>query len=462
MLRVAFALSVLAVLVVGVCAPASAGVTTATLAAAGSTSYTGPCPTMMAFNGTVTGTPGTKFTLSFNRFVNGVQQVVTTGVITLPASGNISANDNMSIASSTTASTFDQIWVHGISGGQPDVYSNKVNVTVTCAIPPTPAPPVTPPTNFKTTTDPGVCGDHVAPLFGALICGAALKDGDLIVVWDYPDPSKVDGFHIYNTTGGGHTQIDSQSGMTGKALKIKAADAKSMCFAVRAYKGASESADSNSTCTPIVGLVNYSTVNLPMNGFHYNWHLSHEWESASYCFYTSGLGPSFAPSGTQILVGFENHWDPGTNPFPCWEKIDLAYRTAIKFDMGPLSGKKLWNATLTFTNQKTNATAAAPATCLSEIMYGVSDWSGATDLIQGDSYLDLPTGTNVNVSNPTVHISNSTSYQIDVTDAVRGWLNGSRPNFGFVFRGPREDYVKDNGQCGSFYGNIKLQVEYFG
>jgi hypothetical protein len=460
MFRAALVVSILTLLVGGLCAPAAAGVTSATLAASSSTSYSGLCPTTMSFNGTVTGTAGTKFTLAFNRFINGVQQVADKGPFTLPASGTMSISDSISIAASTSGATFDQIWVHGISPAQPDVYSNKVDFTAVCASPPG---PLAAPTNFKTTTDPGVCGDHVAPLFGALICGAALKDGDLIVVWDYADPSKVDGFRIFNTTGGAHTQIDTQSGMTGKALKIKAADAKSMCFVVRAYKGAIESTDSNSTCTPAIGLVNYTTVKLPINGYRSVNHYSHEYVNATYCFYTRGLGPSFSPSGQQLLVGFEDFWDAGTNPFPCYEKIDHAYRTAIKFDMGPLAGKKIWSATLSFTNQKTVATIAAPpATCLSQIMYGIGDWSGAQNLISGDPYLDLPTGTNVNVSNAKVHIANSTSFQIDVTDSVRAWLDGSRPNFGFVFRGPRENYARDNDQCGSFYGNVSLAVEYFG
>jgi len=205
MFRAVIVVSVLTLLVAGLCAPASAGVTAATLAATSSTSYAGLCPTTMGFNGSVTGTPGTKFTLAFNRFINSVQQVVDKGPFTLPASGNITISDSISIGASTSGSTFDQIWVHGIAPSQADVYSNTVKFSVVCGTPPTPPPPVTAPTNFKTTTDPAVCGDHVAPLFGALICGAALKDGDLIVVWDYPDPSKVDGFRIYNTTGGGHT-----------------------------------------------------------------------------------------------------------------------------------------------------------------------------------------------------------------------------------------------------------------
>lgn len=463
MLRTAIAVSVLTLLVAGLWAPASASVTGATLAASSSTSYVGPCPTTVSFTGSVTGTPGTQFTLSLNRFVDSVQQISNKGIMTVPASGSVSVSDSILIASSTSGQTFDQIWVHGISGGQSDVYSNKVNFSVTCAVPPTPPPPITAPTNFKATTDPGVCGDHVAPLFGALICGAALKDGDLVVVWDYPDPSTIDGFRIYNTTGGGHTQIDTQSGMTGKALKIKAADAKNMCFAVAAYKGSTQSADSNQYCTGAIGLTNIITINLPMNGYREVYHYSHEWENATYCFYTRGLGPSFSPSGSQILVGFEDFWDPGTDPFPCWEKIDHAYRTAIKFDMGPLAGKKIWSATLSFTNQQTVATMfGPPATCLTEMMYGTGDWSSAKDLIDGESYLDFPIGTGVNVNNSKVHISNSNSYKIDVSDAVRAWVTGSRPNFGFVFRGPRENYAKDNDKCGSFFGNVTLAVEVFG
>ena len=456
-MRLVLAISFACVLLAGVCMPAQAGITGATLSAP-STAYTGSCPTTMSFNGTVTGTPGTKFTFTFNRFIDGAQQLADKGPQTMPATGSLSFSDGVSISASTTAPTFDQIWVHGITG-QSDVYSAKVNFSVVCATPP---PAISAPTNFKTTTDPGVCGDHVAPVFGSLICGAALKDGDLIVVWDYANPGSVDGFNIYNTTGGAHTKIDTQSGMTGKALKIKAADAKSMCFVVTAVKGGKESSDSNSTCTPALGLVTYTHVTLPINGYRSVYHYSHYYSTATYCFYTRGLGPSFSASGQQLLVGFEDFWDSGTEPFPCYEKIDHAYRTAMKWDLGALSGKKIWKATLSFTNQKTVASVTAPATCLSEILYGTSDWTSATDLMSGDSYRDLPTGTGVNVNNASVKITNSTSYELDVTDVVRAWLDGSRPNWGFVFRGAREDYAKDNDQCGSFYGNVTLGVDYFG
>jgi len=458
-LRIALIFAVLAALVVGLRSPAAAGITSASLTATSPTTYTGPCPTTVSFHGTVTGTSGTTFSLGFNRYISGAQQIADQGSQIIPAGGTFSINDSVPISASATASTFDQIWVHGIKGGQPDVYSNKVNFSVTCGAPPPPAPAA--PTNLKTTTNPGVCGDHVAPLFGGLICGAALSEGDLVLVWDYPDVNTVDGFRIYQVSGGTHTLVDHQSGMTGKALSIKAANAKNLCYVVRAYKGSSESADSNSTCTPTIGIVNFSTIKLPMNGYRYNFHFSHEWFDSTFCLYTRGLGPSFAPSGQQILVGFENFWDAGTQPVACYEKIDHAYRTAIKFDMGPLAGKSIWKATLSFMNQKTNANAAAPATCLSEMMYGINDWSGSTDLIQGESYRDFPTGTNVNVNNPSVKIANSTNYQIDVSDAVRAWVLGSRPNFGFVFRGPNEGYARNNDQCGSFFGNVSLSVQVF-
>ncbi len=461
-LRVAIALSALVLLVSGVATPAAANISSATLASP-STSYSGPCPTTMSFNGSVAGAAGTKFTVAFNRYLNGVQQVVDKGPFTMPAGGSVSVSDSISVAATTSGSTFDQIWVHGISAGQPDVYSNKVNFSVTCGPVPTPVPAgPAPPTNLKATTDPAVCGDHVAPLFGALICGAALKDGDLILVWDYPDAGSVDGFHIYQLNGSTHTLVDKQSGMTGKALSVKAADAKSLCYVVRAYKGSTESADSNSTCTPTIGLVTHVHTNLPISALKYVYHFSHYYSTATYCFYTGGLGGHELDyvSGN-LLVGYVNSWDPGTDPFPCYEKIDHAYRSAVKFDLAPLAGKKLWKAVLTFTTTKSWAAVGTPATCATEMMYGIGDWTGAKDLIPGDSYQVFPTGAHVNVSNPSVHIVNSTTFSIDVTDAVRAWLDGSRPNWGFVFRGAREDYAKDNDVCTSLYGNVALGVDYF-
>jgi hypothetical protein len=113
-------------------APASAAITSS-LSTTSPNPNSGPCPVTMNFTGSINGTAGTVFTYSFNRFVNSVQQVVNGGTMTMPSSGTIAVNDSIPIASSASGNTFDQVWVHNISGGQPDVYSNKVNFTVNCA-----------------------------------------------------------------------------------------------------------------------------------------------------------------------------------------------------------------------------------------------------------------------------------------------------------------------------------------
>jgi hypothetical protein len=126
-----------AVVAVSIAHPAKASITGATISTT-QPSYSGTCPVTIAFTGSVTGTPGTAFTYSFNRFVNGVQQVVAGGTVTL-SSGSYAVNDSIPISATTSAKTFDQIWVHNISGGQTDVYSNQANFSVTCGGP-TPNP----------------------------------------------------------------------------------------------------------------------------------------------------------------------------------------------------------------------------------------------------------------------------------------------------------------------------------
>ncbi len=92
----------------GLSRPSDAAVT-ASLSLVGSTPISAKCPLNVQFTGTIAGTPGTIFTYSFNRYVNGKQNVVNGGTMTMPGSGSIAVNDSIPISASTTGSTFDQI-----------------------------------------------------------------------------------------------------------------------------------------------------------------------------------------------------------------------------------------------------------------------------------------------------------------------------------------------------------------
>jgi hypothetical protein len=111
--------------------PAQAAVT-ASISINGPANYTGLCPTTMSFSGTISGAPGTQVTYSWNRFINSSQQVASGATVTLGASP-YAVSDSIKLIANASGTTFDQLWVHNISGGQPDVYSNKVTFSVTCA-----------------------------------------------------------------------------------------------------------------------------------------------------------------------------------------------------------------------------------------------------------------------------------------------------------------------------------------
>src|SRR6202049_3782358 len=122
MAKTLVALAVFTLLVAAVRTPAAASITSASVSGP---SFSGPCPTTMVFKGTVTGTPGTTFKLSFNRLIKGVQQLADESSASIPACVSLAVSDSFVIVKNASGSTFDQIWVHGISGGQSDVYSNK-------------------------------------------------------------------------------------------------------------------------------------------------------------------------------------------------------------------------------------------------------------------------------------------------------------------------------------------------
>src|ERR1700687_4275443 len=99
-MRVTLSFVAVVVAAVALAAPAQAAVTAAITAT--TPSYAGACPTTMAFTGSISGPPGTAFQYSFNRYVNGIQQVQNVGAATMPASGTLAVSDSFSVASTST------------------------------------------------------------------------------------------------------------------------------------------------------------------------------------------------------------------------------------------------------------------------------------------------------------------------------------------------------------------------
>ncbi len=453
---------------------------TASLTLAGPSSING-CPATLMFSGSINGTPGTVFTYSFNRFVSNVQQVVNGGTLTIPPGGSWPVHDNFSIASSTSPSTYDQIWVHNISGGQPDVYSNEVSFAVACGTPPT-AQPATPfPTPFATipprpnappipgslnsTNDSQVCVAH-AGFAGGLACTAGFGNGMLALIWNAPNACAtcIDGYNVYRTDGGQHTFIYKQN--NGKDVTLALVDKPSdgfagKCYAVTAYSGGAESAVSSPYC--VSGPVDTAAVR------NFNITSPNAVRPVYHAYHFTGVGPGcgLGTNGTGpdpgLAVGFFHDYSSSIG-ITCWEDT-VVQQTAVNFELG--------SAGILLRNPKTSVKSAILAfnrisndngQCIGAVNLPTGDWSTATDLIPNTKYrTGIPWNANgTTVFTPTVKISGSI-YNIDVTSAINNFAKGIWPDHGFLLIGGNEDEsgFHDNHSCLSQFGNFSLSIQVF-
>lgn len=453
--------------------PANAAITAATITVTGPSSYTGSCPHTVQFTGTINGTPGTVFTVSFNRFVNGMQHIVTLAPVTMPANGVEPVSDSISIASSTSGTTFDQIWVHNISGGQADVYSNKANFTVNCGPPPTPIPtgipklPPPAPNSLTNTTDPPTCTTH-AGIGGGLACYAGIPKGMLALIWSWSPGACsdcIDGYNVYRVDGGQHTRVTQQNAKldSGLVATLAVLDKPSdgfngKCYVVTAYYQGLESNDSNYFCPggyaggPIVESFTLQPSAVRSVYHHYSY---------------TGFGPGCGLSNTGTgppngdHVGFIHSYVSASG-FTCGEDT-FVYQTAVNFNLG--------GAGIILRNSKASVQSArllfrrvdgGTVNCMAGVHLPTGDWSNAQDLIPNNDFISgIPWGTNTDINTGTVKIANGND-SIDVATAISNWAKGVwSSDYGFVLIGGNEDTsgFHDNNSCDSQVGSFVLSLQ---
>ena len=486
---VAFAIVVsLVVAIMAAATNAAAAAITSTQLTAAAPAFSGSCPVTMTFTGKITGAPGTTFRYGFNRVTNGVQQVQDMGATSIPAGGTLPVNDSFSINATTGANTFDQIYVHNIPG-QPDVYSNKANYSVTCAPggpPPNPAGGltgmhrgsglVTPddlahnpaaPTNITTSNDPLACNQHMAnPFIAGLLC-QPLASGGLFILWNWQPhtsctacPQDVDGFRVYETDTIGlsaHRVTETSEGAaaTVSVLSSPAGGFNGKCYAVSAYKGNQESTLGQRTCIGSAPRIGTVTATLKP---------SHMRESMQ--IKAAGTGilepldplPYYCTGGIEhggssyLTIGFQfESSEHFTGDLYC-NKIQ---RGGVMFDLGSLVGRPLQRAVLRLHVHYSSVGPLndpyrryASTSCVAELGVGKPGWWSSGGWIEAADWIGNPQRSGPNVN-------------IDVTGVVRNWMNGADNN-GFVLRGPSEDLgAFTNDTCFTFFDDETLTVEHF-
>ncbi len=175
--------------------------------------------------------------------------------------------------------------------------------------------------------------------------------------------------------------------------------------------------------------------------------------SMGYCLSAGHPPPTaFSPGAGRVMVGFDDFFDPGSDPFPCDDIRAVNFRAGLLFDVSQFDS--LVTADLLFdtvdsiirTGGETIGTST-PKSHATELGVGTQAFTTA---LPYDNEASLPAGPNMNIG---------------VSGQVKDWVDGTRPNFGFVLSGPRgpiskSNPPKDNDAKVSWYSNFRLRVTY--
>ena len=175
--------------------------------------------------------------------------------------------------------------------------------------------------------------------------------------------------------------------------------------------------------------------------------------SMGVCFSQGSPPPSpFSPGSGQILVGFDDFFEPGTDPFPCNDIRVANFRGGVKFDLSRF--KVITTASLRFNAQRSvsrqngeTTSQSPPASVATRLGLSTGPFTSA---MPDDDEVTLPSTPNIDIG---------------VTSQVRHWMDNDHPNHGFVIWGPREppshsSPPEDNNAKLTWYGDIVLRVLY--
>lgn len=314
------------------------------------------------------------------------------------------------------------------------------------------------PTGLSYTTDGTKCGSILGPII-SLAC-AGLSNGGVLLYWAWASCKDancvqgIDGFHVYHRIGGasGLTEHTNRVAAPVKTVDNPAQDYTVLdsarpgdCFQVTAYKGSAESDASATLCLPNDLSRGGSTISLAP--------ATNEIRSAHQgLIYDTGASLAVGDVPMQdeelgkIHVGYSYNTDKGVTD----SAINNLYRGAFAFDLGALQGKAITSATLHLHVVSTELGMPQQpnynTSCARHLGLGTDQWWYATGWIGGDFNWDLS--------------SHGPDIQIDVTDAVRGWVQLGKENDGFVLKGADENimaFTEDS--CESYY-DVSLDVTY--
>lgn len=170
------------------------------------------------------------------------------------------------------------------------------------------------------------------------------------------------------------------------------------------------------------------------------------------CSAESGVVPAnslkkFSKPFPAPFVGWGDSYDPGTQPFPCWEWVSTYSRGYIKFNVGTLIDlEEITSASLSWTTKRVKGGTQDKA-CLKNLYEATGPWvRGNTPAIPLVNNLDTTA----------VH-----GGYYGVVNQVKKWIKNPDQNFGFMIEPSRLNTVAEsNSDCIDSLQDIKLVVKW--
>jgi hypothetical protein len=184
------------------------------------------------------------------------------------------------------------------------------------------------------------------------------------------------------------------------------------------------------------------------------WHTKHneaDWACGTACFPTHGTScnPGLTADDSTI-VGYSHSHDGGTWPCPCWWYVNCAYRGYVGFNVSQLKQTGIVSATLKWdpiTQRGVGGTATNVGNCIAKVYVATEAWQKERT-VAGEEIPWVFTGE-----------ADPKPGDLNVSQTVRGWLNGTQANYGFFFVGPNEDVnEKNNNRCLTTMNNLRLEA----
>lgn len=180
-------------------------------------------------------------------------------------------------------------------------------------------------------------------------------------------------------------------------------------------------------------------------------------------FNTSVVADPLSPPGAgEVRAGYTNHIRPGQT---CNTQESFGYNGLVHFDQAALQGKIIISAGLHFDRRNTNLPVRvfhnAPAGpvndvgCSLLVRAATETWSGGAS---SGPIASEPLPGSTEFSSSLVQQNAVVGGSVDVTNIVRQWALGRKPNKGFVIMAKPGALGKDENSCTGFWSNARLEM----